>query len=239
MELPIAEGGEELDSSDLGGHLNVLGSIPDHCREAVLRQCSRHHFQRDDTLWTQGDKGGYLAFLTQGKAMSSYHSPGGKAGITGFWSDGDVLGAADLGGTHHRQMTVVFLEASTVYTLSLANFYPMLERYPKLAQQIVRALSVRLRWVAHLAVSLATHSTEDRVRGILLALAASFGSEDEQGVLIDLKLSHEELASMVGVSRQFLNGALNNFKNAGYIKIGNRKIVITDLKGLETAVFKS
>ncbi len=148
MNLPVDWGKAQLNPTDLGGHLNVLGSIPEPSRKAVLGQCTRHQFQRDDTLWTQGDKGGYLAFLVQGKAMSSYHSPGGKAGTTGFWSDGDILGAADLGGTHRRQMTVVFLEASTVYTLPLARFYPMLETYPKLAQQIVRALSVRLRWVA-------------------------------------------------------------------------------------------
>lgn len=225
--------------ADLGGHLNVLGSIPEQYREAVLCQCTRHDFKRDDTLWTQGDKGGFMAFLMRGKAMSSYHSPGGKAGITGFWSEGDILGAGDLGDTEERLMTVVFLEESTVYTLSLTSFYALLERFPEVSRQIVRALSVRLRWVAYLALSLATHSTEDRVRGVLLALAASFGIEDEEGVLIDLKLSHEELASMVGVSRQFVNGALNSFKGAGYINIGNRKIVITDLAGLQSAVFKS
>ncbi len=169
--------------------------------------------------------------------MSTYHAPGGKAAITGFWADGDILGAADLAGFDDRQMTVLFLEDSTVYILPLKNFYPILERFPEFAQQIVRALSVRLRWVAHLAHSLATHSTEDRVRGVLLALAASFGVEREEGVLIDLKLSHEDLASMVGVSRQFVNGALNHIKKLGLITIGNRKIVVTDMEGLRTHVF--
>lgn len=224
---------------DLGGHLDVLGSIPEQYRDAVLKQCSERHFRRGDSLWNQGDDGGFVAFLIKGKAMSTYHAPGGKAAITGFWSDGDILGAADLAGSEERQMTVLFLETSTVYILSLKNFYRILERFPEVAQQIVRALSVRLRWVAHLVHSLATHSTEDRVRGILLALAASFGVEDDEGVLIDLKLSHEDLASMVGVSRQFVNGALNHIKKNGLIKIGNRKIIITDLEGLRTKVFKN
>ena len=228
-----------MNSSDLGGHLDVLGSIPDQYRDAVLSQCSKQRFQRGDTLWTQGDAGGFVAFMIKGKAMSTYHSPAGKAGITGFWSDGDILGAADLGGLENRQMTVRFLEASTVYTLPLSNFYRILERFPEVAQQIVRALSVRLRWVAHLALSLATDSTEDRVRNVLLALSASFGVEDDQGLLIDLKLSHEDLASMVGASRQFVNGALNSIKSAGYIKIGNRKIVITDIQGLRTAKYQT
>ena len=61
-------------------------------------------------------------FLVRGKAMSTYHSPRGKTGVTGFWSAGDILGAADLGGFDTRQMTVRFLDASTVYTLPLERF---------------------------------------------------------------------------------------------------------------------
>ena len=93
-------------------------------------------------------------------------------------------------------------------------------------------MSVRLRWVAHLALSLGTHSTEERVRGVLLALVESFGVEHEEGWLIDLGLTHEDLASMVGVSRQFVNGALNHIKQAGLIELGKRRIVVTRLDDL-------
>ena len=224
-----------MNSLDLGGHLDVLGSVPEQYRDAVLRQCKKQRFRRGDALWNQGDAAGFVAFLVKGKAMSTYHSPGGKSGVMGFWSTGDLLGAADLGGFESRKMTVRFLEASTVYSLPLNDFYNILERFPEVAQQIVRAMSVRLRWVAHLALSLETHSTEDRVRGVLLALAESFGVEDDEGLLIDLRLRHEDLASMVGVSRQFVNRALNSFKDAGFIKLGNRKIIVTELDRLRAA----
>ena len=228
-----------MNPSSHGGHLNVLGSISARCEEAIVNRCNKQSFERGEVLWTQGDAAGFVAFIRQGKAMSTYYSPEGKTGVTGFWSDGDILGAVDLSGLENRQMTVRFLDISTVYILSLSHFYHLLETFPELAQQVVRALSVRLRWVAQLALSLATHSTEDRVRGMLLALSASFGVKCDQGVLIDLKLSHEDLASMVGVSRQFVNGALNNIKSAGYIKIGNRKIIITDLHGLQAVRYPS
>jgi len=223
----------------LGGHLDVLGTLPEQYRDAVLSQCKKQRFQRGDALWNQGDAAGYVAFLVEGKAMSTYHSPGGKVGITGFWADGDILGAADLGGFERRQMTVRFLEASTVCTLPLSSFYGILERFPEVAQQVVRALSVRLRWVAQLALSLETHSTEDRVRGILLALAESFGIEVEEGLLIDLRLTNEDLASMVGVSRQFVNAALRRVKNEGLIKMRKRKIVIANLEPLRTAIYRT
>lgn len=221
-----------MHSRPSGGHLDVLGSIPEQYRDAVLAQCRKETFPRGATLWNQGDEAGFVAFLVRGKAMSTYHSPRGKTGVTGFWSSGDILGAADLGGFDTRQMTVRFLDASTVYTLPLDRFYDILQRFPEVAQQIVRAMSVRLRWVAHLALSLGTHSTEERVRGVLLALVESFGVEHEEGWLIDLSLTHEDLASMVGVSRQFVNGALNHIKQAGLIELGKRRIVVTRLEDL-------
>ena len=70
------------------------------------------------------------------------------------------------------------------------------------------------------------------MRGVLLALVESFGVEREEGWLIDLSLTHEDLASMVGVSRQFVNGALNHIKQAGLIELGKRRIVVTRLEDL-------
>lgn len=227
---------KRLDSS---GHLDVLGSIPATYRDELLGKCAKHGFKRGDILWNQGDPAGTVAFLVSGKAMSTYHSPRGKVGITGFWSTGDILGAADLGGFETRQMTVRFLDTSTVYSCPLCSFYTTMHQFPAVAEQVVRALSVRLRWVARLALSLETQSTEERICGVLLALVDCFGIEDDGGILIDLSLTHEDLASMVGVSRQFANGALNNIKNAGIIDLGNRRIVVTDMDRLRAATFQS
>jgi CRP/FNR family cyclic AMP-dependent transcriptional regulator len=224
-----------LNSSRLAGHMDVLGSIPQLHRTAVLDQCQQRTYQRGDALWNQGDLAGSVGFLIKGKAISTYLSPGGKAGITGFWSDGDILGAADLGGFEKRQMTVRFLETSTLHIMLINNFYDTLERFPDMSKQVVRALSVRLRWVAHLALALETESTEDRIRGILIALTESFGLKHKEGWMIDLKLTHEELASMVGVSRQMVNGVLNKLKNKGYIALGKRQIVVTNLELLRSS----
>ncbi|MBA2412237.1 MAG: Crp/Fnr family transcriptional regulator [Burkholderiaceae bacterium] len=78
------------------GHLDVLGSIPAAYRKAVLEQCDRCLLAKGQTMWKQGDRAEYVAFLFSGKAMSSYRSRNGKTGTTGFWCAGDFLGAADI-----------------------------------------------------------------------------------------------------------------------------------------------
>ena len=210
------------------GHLDVLAAIPAEYRAAVVEQCDRRSFRRGQTVWTQGDPAEYVAFVVKGKAMSMYQSPSGKVGTTGFWCTGDIMGAGDLGSRTTRQMTLHCLEPCVLYTLSYMRCNALVDRFPELAHAIIHALSLRLRWVARLAVILQTESGHQRISEVLLALADRFGVESPYGVLIDLRLTHEDLASMSGVSRQYANIAIGDLRKRGLVRIDKRSIILTD-----------
>ena len=215
------------------GHLDVLGSIPAIYRSTVLEQCERLEFAKGALIWTQGQPAGYVAFLISGKAMSSYQSRNGKTGTTGFWCAGDLLGAADLGSLSTRQQTVRCLDACVIRTLSFERFDELVRRFPELAAAVIRALSLRLRWVAQLAVTLETQSAPERICGLLLALSERFGVPSDDGVIIDLKLTNDDLAAIAGVSRQFANATLQDLRKRGLIASGPHSLVITGREGLE------
>lgn len=215
------------------GHLDVLGSIPAAYRSAVLEQCERRAFAKGKLIWTQGEPADYVAFLVSGQAMSSYQSLNGKTGTTGFWCAGDLLGAADLGSSTTRQQTVRCLEPCVIHTLSLERFEDLVRRFPELALAIIRALSVRLRWVAQLAVTLETQSASERICGVLLALSERFGVRGDDGVRIDLKLTNDDLAAIAGVSRQFTNATLQKLRKRGVIAARARGLVLTQPGALE------
>jgi len=198
------------------GHLDVLGSIPPIYRSTVLEQCERLDFAKGALIWTQGQPAGYVAFLISGKAMSSYQSLNGKTGTTGFWCAGDLLGAADLGSLSTRQQTVRCLDACVIRTLSFERFDELVRRFPELAAAVIRALSLRLRWVAQLAVTLETQSAPERICGLLLALSERFGVPSDDGVM-----------------RQFANATLQDLRKRGLIASGPHSLVITGREGLE------
>jgi len=199
----------------------------------VLEQCERLDFAKGALIWTQGQPAGYVAFLISGKAMSSYQSLNGKTGTTGFWCAGDLLGAADLGSLSTRQQTVRCLDACVIRTLSFERFDELVRRFPELAAAVIRALSLRLRWVAQLAVTLETQSAPERICGLLLALSERFGVPSDDGVIIDLKLTNDDLAAIAGVSRQFANATLQDLRKRGLIASGPHSLVITGREGLE------
>jgi CRP/FNR family cyclic AMP-dependent transcriptional regulator len=219
------------------GHLDVLGSIPAAYRSAVLEQCERRTLAKGDLIWSQGETADCVAFLASGKVMSSYQSRNGKTGTTGFWCAGDLLGAADVGTSSTRQQTLRCLDQCEICTLSFERFEDCVRRFPELALAVIRALSVRLRWVAQLAVTLETQSASERICTVLLALSERFGVPSADGVLIDLKLTNDDLAAIAGVSRQFTNGTLQELRKRGLITTRTHNLIITRRDGLEQLAY--
>lgn len=225
-----------LDERRTDGHLDVLAAIPPEYRAAVIEQCERRTLRKGQIIWTQGEPAEFIAFLVKGKAMSMYQSRSGKVGTTGFWCAGDILGAGDLGTRTIRQMTVRCLEPCVLYTLTYTRFNPLIDRFPELSRAIIHALSLRLRWVARLAVILETESGYQRICEVLLALVDRFAVPCPQGMLIDLKLTHEDLASMSGVSRQYANVTLGDLRKRGFLLLDKRSIILTDYEKLATSL---
>lgn len=220
------------------GHLDVLGSIPQEYRSAVLVQCERRVLQKGGNVWSQGEPADYVAFLSSGRVMSSYQSRNGRTGTTGFWGPGDLLGAADLGLPTVRQMTVRCLEPCVINTLSIERFNALVRRFPEVSIAIIRALSVRLRWVAHLAVSLETQNASGRICTVLLALCERFAQRTPHGLQIDLRLTNEDLAAIAGVTRQFANATLGDLKKRGLLLSRRGSLVVTDAGALEVLAYQ-
>lgn len=216
----------------------MLGGIPAEYRSAVLVQCDRRVLQKGGIVWSQGQPADYVAFLSSGRVMSTYQSRNGRTGTTGFWGPGDLLGAADLGMPTVRQMTVRCLEPCVIHTLSMERFNALVRRFPEVALAVIRALSVRLRWVAHLAVSLETQNASGRICTVLLALCERFAQRTPQGMQIDLKLTNEDLAAIAGVTRQFTNATLGDLKKRGLLLARRGSLVITDPAALETLAYQ-
>lgn len=229
----------KTDQNGPHGHLDVLGSVPSECRKFILEQCARRKCKKNEVVWYQGDPADSVGFLIQGKAMSTYASPSGKTGITGFWSSGDILGCADLGSMRTRQMTVRCLEDSHIFTLSSETFFEISAHVPELSRAVIRALSVRLRWVAHLALTLETQNAFERICVTLLALAETFPQAHEEGVLIDLSLTNESLAAIVGVTRQFANTTLHDLEREKLVCLHGRRIVVCDTGRLQAIAYQN
>jgi len=219
------------------GHLDVLATLPLDCRAAVVEQCRPRAVAKGGMLWLQGEPAAFIAILVSGKVMSLYEARNGRSGTVGFWTSGDLLGLGDIvmGG---RQHTVRCLEDCHFLALPFEGLEDLVRRYPDFGIAMMHAFSLRLRWVSQLVVSLETASALERIGTVLLALGERFGEPSDEGVRIDLNLTHEQLAAIAGVTRQFANTSLKQLRDRGMIAAG-RSLVLTDVPALERMVFSA
>jgi len=219
------------------GHLAALDGLPPSCRSAVMGRCRRRAVTKGAAVWRQGEPADYVVIVVSGKVISWHEAPNGKAGTIGFWGPGDIAGLGDLGPANTRQHTLRSLEACTLLTLSFRDFEHLIREFPDFSLRVIRAFSVRLRWVAQLAVALTTTSALQRMCAVLLNLAQRFGVPHEHGVLIDLKLTNEQLAAICGISRQFANSTLQSLRQQGLLA-GAPALVLTDPDALERIAYQ-
>jgi len=203
----------------------------------VLAECGEQRFRKGEIIWRQGETAAVVGFLSEGKAVSEYRSARGRTVITGLWSAGDLIGALNLGAHPVHQMTVRCLEECRLHTLSVERFYALVRSHPEVAEAVVRALSVRLHWYNHLTLVLGTLPSFERVCGMLLALCEHFAVKTDEGLLIDLNLTHATLAAMVGVGRPFLTTTLSRLERGGQLAFARRRIIVRDTASLEALAF--
>jgi len=231
---PSEEAGEQpMSGAPAHGHLDFLAAIPDEYRPAVLDQCTCRSYRKGEIIWSQGDAVKAIAFVASGKVFSLFHGANGRSGAVGFWSSGDILGAefiAEESGIRRTSLRCV--EDATIYYLEWPRFQSIVRRFPEIAYAVITALSVRLRWAIRLAHVLQTQTAFNRVCSVLLALAERFPAEVPQGVAIDLDITHEDLAAVVGVSRQFMTITLHELEHRNLITKTRRRITLTDLNQL-------
>ncbi len=218
------------------GHFDMLQGLPETCRSAVISRCRPCAVGKGKAVWIQGEAAEYLVIVMSGKIISWHEAPNGKAGTIGFWAPGDIAGLGDMGLTNVRQHTLRPLEPCSLLTLSFRDFEDLVRQFPDFSVHVIRAFSVRLRWVAQLAVSHSTTSALERICAVLLTLSERFGTPHKHGMLIDLKLTNEQLAAICGISRQFTSSTLRSLREKGLL-IGAPALVLTDAAALERIAY--
>lgn len=213
-------------------NIDVLGALSLEKRSEILAQCSTKKFRARQVIWRAGDKPEFIAFIEQGKAISLYHSSNGRIGATGLWAAGDILGGSSIFRPRERQTTVKCLDQVVINCLDLSKAVALYQDSPDIGQSIIYALSARLRWSNHLTQILQTFTAFERVAAILLYLSERFGKVTEIGIAIDVAITQEDFAALVGITRQFVSITLHELEKEKVICLRRRTITIMNIKRL-------
>ncbi len=127
-------------------------------------------------------------------------------------------------------------DATEVLCLATEDFSALLKSYPELCIHIMRVQCQRMRLLFGLVEEITTLNTEQRLARQLIGLARNHGRPETDGVLIDLKLPQDELALLLGVSRQSINKILKAWEREGWVLQHYGKITLRNIAALQSQI---
>ena len=186
-----------------------------------------------ETVVRQGDDSGDLFAVLSGRLKVTWNDAEGGEVLLSILEGGDVFGEIALLDDRPRSATVTAMESCELLVVERAGFRTLLTSVPTLALNLLLVMSRRLRDLSDRTQSMSLLNVESRLAKAILQLAERFGKEERRGeIMLTLKLSQQELANMVGATRELVNRRLRGWQDQGIIQLSRGSLVIRDAAAL-------
>lgn len=200
--------------------------------EALAQVTASRRFPKGVTIFFEGDRGDALYIVRVGYVKIYRVAEDGREKTLALLSNGEFFGEMALLDEEPRSAVAETLESTTLYILHRNDFRRLLAESASMSLQILRVLTRRLRQTNAQVTDLVFKDVRSRVGRALLDLAKRHGVAIEAGSKVALKLTHQELANLVGTARETVSRILAEFQDARYITFEGRYVVVVDREAL-------
>ncbi|MBV2363445.1 Crp/Fnr family transcriptional regulator [Streptomonospora sp. S1-112] len=197
---------------------------------ALRASVSEVRLGRGQTLFSEGDEGDRLYVILSGKMKLTRAAVDGRENLLSVLGPGEMFGELSLFDPRPRTASAVAVTDAVLAGLGHDDLRPFLAQQPQVSLQLLKALASRLRRTNDVMSDLVFTDVPGRVAGQLLDLAERFGKEGEDGLHVHHDLTQEELAQLVGASRETVNKALAEFALRGWLRIEAKAVVLLDVE---------
>jgi CRP-like cAMP-binding protein len=159
-----------------------------------------------------------LYLLKKGEVRLYRSSQDGKQLTVDLLGDGNVFGETSSFSLNDDQTFAEALSDVYLCVIGKEEFTQLIEQNPKLAIKFIEILSARLKETYEMSESIALRNVRYRILSLLLKLSEKFGRRNKEWQTIDIKVTHHDIASMVGSTRETVSATISQLKKDGYIK---------------------
>lgn len=210
----------------------LFQGVEPEAAEALAAGLSYGDYSRGESVFTEGEQGDTLFIVMSGKVKIGRRAADGRENMLSVMGPSDMFGELSLFDPGPRTATASVLTDARLASLAHTSLRPWISDRPEIAEQLLRVLARRLRRTNDALADLIFTDVPGRVAKALLGLADRFGSEDGDGVRVHHDLTQEELAQLVGASRETVNKALADFSSRGWMRVDSRAVTILDRERL-------
>ena len=193
-------------------------------------------FKRGETVYLPADAADGVLLVVSGRIKICHVTPEGKQSILVFVEPGEVFGELALVDPTIRQEYAEATENAQIVLIPREEVQRCMRNQPDLTLGITKLIGTRRRRVERRLRNLLFHSNRERLIYLLLELIEQYGQRVEGGIELGIKLSHQEMANIIGSTRETVTVVLGELQKEGMIRIARRRVKILDVDNLAKQV---
>jgi len=208
--------------------IDLLSSLPEADLAALLHIGQTHRFRKSEFIFRAGDATHHVYLLLRGRVKIYQPSSVGKEVILWFCFGGELFGLAEAARGGERVVSAQACDDAEILCIRQEQFTTFLVEHPRTALMIVQVLSCRLRVLGDVVINLISDDVRTRILKMLLQLGSRCGTPAAQGLRLNITLTHQEIADMIGTTRQTVTTILGELEREGMIRIEHHVIYVLD-----------
>ncbi len=220
-------------ASDLG-RTALFAELDEDALQVLADKAIHRKYRKGNVIFVQGEQGDRCFAIVAGAVKISAYHPDGREAVMAVLAPGDVFGELSLFEDAPRSADATAIEETELLSLDAKAVTEAITANPELGLTLLRVLGRRLRHTNEALQDIAFFDVPGRVARRIADLADTHGEATDDGVLIELPLSQENLAQMVGATRESVNKALALLKRRGLVSRVGRRYLVSDVEKLRS-----
>jgi CRP/FNR family transcriptional regulator, cyclic AMP receptor protein len=189
--------------------------------------------RRRRVVYLPGDPGQAVYFVNGGRVKISKVTRDGKELTLAYRGPGDVFGELVLIDGGPREEMAEAMENALITEIERGEFERLVQREPMVGYRLTKIVAERRRDVENKIETLIFKDVNAKLAELLLRLSVEYGVEEDRGTLLAVKITHQEMANLIGSTRETVSLTLSQFKRKGLIATDGRKVILADRDGLK------
>lgn len=214
---------------DINNGAGFLTSLSEADQKKVFQQGTRCKVAKGDGVFFQGDPHTGVWIVESGRIRTFYAGPSGREITLAYWSVGHFVGGPEVFGTGRHVWSADALEDSELLFVSGMSLQRLVREVPDVAIAVINGLVNKGKCYSALIQMLGTRTVSERLRQLLLILAETYGRHEGGCVVIDRTITYDQIASIVGATRQWVTQSLDRLQSEDVLEISRKEITIRDV----------
>ncbi len=206
--------------------INLFKEMTSEDMGKIERATRMESVKKKTPIFFPGDPSQQVYLLKEGRVKLSRISEEGREVTIALLEPGEIFGELEVLGDAPRDTLAEALDDSKICVVSKKIFLEMVSSKPDFSFRLTKLIGFRMRKIESRVEDLVFRDVPARLAHLLLELAKDYGQKTEQGLLLKIKITHQEIANLIGSIRETVSAVLGDFKREGWISFEGRQITL-------------